>query len=126
MTICAHHVPGRLRLKVPAVARSAPRAAAVRARLAALPGVRRIDVNPPADSLIVFYDPTKVATPAIIACVDAAPPAVAGAPDPHDRPRARRRSAAGAGLGARIGMAVFDAMLHKGVEHSLRFLVGAR
>lgn len=55
MSVYVHYVPGRLRIKTPAL-RRAPAAAAVgQARLAALPGVRAVAVNPLTGSALVHF-----------------------------------------------------------------------
>lgn len=48
--------PGRIRLKVQQLKRSPDLAAALRQRVADLPGVQRLDINPTTCSLLLLYD----------------------------------------------------------------------
>jgi copper chaperone CopZ len=64
------HVPGRVRLSVPAV-RGEPRAAdAVEARLGRLAGVRRVSATPMTGSILVEYDPARVTLGGIRAALE--------------------------------------------------------
>ena len=132
MPTCVHHIPGRLRLKVPGLARAADGGAALRAHLAALHGVREVAVNPRADSVTVVYDVSSLDPSAILGRM--AMRAIAPLPAPPRR--ASRAAAAGPGstvisasaarLGGLFGKALVDAMLARGVERSVRLLVGGR
>lgn len=55
MTIYVHYVPGRLRIKTPALKRAPAAAAAGQARLAALPGVTAVEVNPLTGSALIHF-----------------------------------------------------------------------
>jgi hypothetical protein len=52
----AHHLPGRLRVRIPAGARNTPVLDQIKASMASMPGVRRVDVNAPIGSMVVHYD----------------------------------------------------------------------
>ena len=52
-----HHVPGRLRLKVPGAKGNADFLDKVKAALDPIQGIREIDVNPLTGSVLVHYDP---------------------------------------------------------------------
>jgi len=51
-----HVLPGRLRLKVPALKADPIRARAVQERIAPQAGIRKVEVNPATGSVLVFYD----------------------------------------------------------------------
>jgi heavy-metal-associated domain-containing protein len=52
----AHHLPGRLRVRIPAGARNPPVLDQIKASIASVPGVRRVDVNTAIGSMVVHYD----------------------------------------------------------------------
>src|ERR1700729_343027 len=52
-----HHIPGRLRLKVPGAKGNAVFMDQVQAALSSVDGVREIEVNPVTGSVLVHYDP---------------------------------------------------------------------
>jgi len=53
----AHHIPGRLRLKVPGAKGNPAFLDQVRAALTSVEGVSEIEVNPVTGSVLVHYDP---------------------------------------------------------------------
>ena len=55
-TQIAHHIPGRIRLKIAVSALDLIQGVDVEALLARLPGVKNLRINPPAMSAIVEYD----------------------------------------------------------------------
>lgn len=148
MPVYVHQVPGRVRIRTAWIARCPQRAEQAGAEVRALAGVSCVELNPRADSVIVHYDPVRLSAQAVLNRMAAAgmldpselPRAVsgaeAGAAPPGDRQGQKNGSmgfgsglpiAAGAAtLGAMFGKALFDAVLHKGVEHSIRTLVGGR
>ncbi len=137
MSVYVHHVPGRLRVRTRWVARCPHRARQLSELVTALPGVHRVEVNPRADSVIVHYDPLRLTPETVLGRLGAAgmiDPAPPGSAAPVGGPRAAAASngiqlqvaAGAAALGAMFGKALFDAVLHKGVEHSIRTLVGGR
>lgn len=60
MSHYVHHVPGRLRVKAPALKRNPARAAGVCAAVTAVPGVSSAEANPVTGSLLIAYDPLRV------------------------------------------------------------------
>lgn len=56
MVVYLHHVPGRLRVRLPALKRDAAAAAALRSDLLAIPGVRSALANSWTGSLTIHYD----------------------------------------------------------------------
>ena len=53
----AHHVPGRLRFRIPDAKGNPERLEQARTALAILEGVRSVDVNPLTGSVVIEYDP---------------------------------------------------------------------
>jgi copper chaperone CopZ len=64
--IYIHDIPGRLRVCTEAVKNNGQAAAAVQDLLAATPGVLSAKANPVTGSIIVTYDTTRLAAPAIL------------------------------------------------------------
>ncbi len=56
-----HAIPGRVRLKIPAIKGEPELSREVQRQLAALPIVRRVEVNPVTASVLVLYDPADSA-----------------------------------------------------------------
>ena len=127
MSVYVHHVPGRLRVRAQWLAGSPRRRERVSLALSELTGINELEVNDRAGSVTVIYDPTRVTAEAILARFGAESPATNGnGAKPVPPPDAIRSAAAAsaAKLGALFGKALFDAMLHKGVERSVRLLTG--
>ena len=59
MTCDVHHVPGRVRFKVPGLRDDEMLMRALSEALGAYDGVDRVDVRPASNSLIVHYDPSR-------------------------------------------------------------------
>jgi hypothetical protein len=76
-------MPGRVRLQIAGLRGNAALAAALDARLRAVPGVSRVEVNPLTGKALVQYDPRRTTLPRILTAAE--PPAA----------RPRRRSARG-------------------------------
>ncbi|MBV8842659.1 MAG: hypothetical protein JO307_07595 [Bryobacterales bacterium] len=55
----AHHVRGRIRVKVPAVKGNRAALEHFRSSVSAIPGVQRVETNPTTGSFIVHYDPGR-------------------------------------------------------------------
>ena len=62
-----HHVPGRLRVRVPAVKRSNDNAALLKGLLQAMPGVSAAEPNLTTGSIVVQYDPQSTSAALILA-----------------------------------------------------------
>ena len=55
----SHHIPGRMRVKVPG-AKGQPRVLRqIQQALASVPGIRRVEVNPATGSVLIHYDPVR-------------------------------------------------------------------
>jgi hypothetical protein len=55
----SHHIPGRMRVKVPG-AKGQPRVLQrIQQSLAPMPGIRRVEVNPATGSVLIHYDPAR-------------------------------------------------------------------
>lgn len=52
-----HHIPGRVRLRVPHTHRTPDAIGRLREELQSVPGVRRVDVNAVTGSMVVHHDP---------------------------------------------------------------------
>ncbi|MDF2140884.1 HMA2 domain-containing protein [Paenirhodobacter sp. CAU 1674] len=55
MVCCVHHIPGRARFKIEALRRDAVLAETIEVKVTALPGVRAVEINRRAASVIVHY-----------------------------------------------------------------------
>ncbi len=117
MSVYVHHLPGRVRLRASWLALDADRRERVVGILSGHPGVRRVEVNPRAGSITVLHDPAVVGGDAIHAVV-------VGEAPPGPTPTAPPRLAPAVKLGTLFGRALLDAMLNKGVERSVRLLIG--
>jgi len=58
-----HAIPGRIRLKVPQVRDSPLFANQIEQRLATIPGIQKVTINPLTSSVLVLYDTAVVASP---------------------------------------------------------------
>jgi hypothetical protein len=65
-------VPGRLRLRVERVKRDKDFAQAVEERLGAIDGIKQVDINGLTGSVLVSYDPAKLARPESLEALTAA------------------------------------------------------
>src|SRR5436305_6571303 len=57
MSNYVHHVPGRLRVRVPELKNCAPKAVALESRLSAISGITEVECRIVTGSVIVYYDP---------------------------------------------------------------------
>jgi hypothetical protein len=60
MTCDVHHVPGRIRFKIPGLRNDRTLIGALPRALTAYDGVDRVEVRPESNSLIVHYDPSRI------------------------------------------------------------------
>lgn len=60
MSTYLHHVPGRLRVRLPALARDPRRVVEITALIGAQEGVTAVEFNSRAASLLVRYDPARL------------------------------------------------------------------
>ena len=111
-----HHVPGRLRVKLPALGRDPRLSGTVREAVEAIEGVTTATVNLRSRSLIVRYDSRSVTAEAVLDCLKTAGFLSFARPQPS-----------GSGIvhivGAAAGHAIFGAFLKTGFEKSLSGLV---
>src|SRR5208282_3543095 len=91
LTVC-HAIRGRLRLKVRSPRSVATRSQALAEWLSGQTGVMRADIRPVTGSIILFYDPGKTGTGALVALVTRALDVV---PATEPRPVARIKPKAG-------------------------------
>lgn len=52
-----HHVPGRLRVRIPELKHCAAKAVALRSELSAIPGITEVECHVVTGSVIVYYKP---------------------------------------------------------------------
>jgi hypothetical protein len=55
----AHHVPGRIRMKIPSARGNPEQLEGYKETLSLIPGIERIDVNPATGSIVLRYDPEQ-------------------------------------------------------------------
>lgn len=108
-----HHVPGRIRVRSKAFRCSAEKASRARDELLSLAGVRTVEINPRAASIIVQYDPEQLTRSQLFATLEQLG-CLASAT--RDGEQSRR-------LGEMFGKALVGAVMQKAVEHSARTLV---
>ncbi len=60
MGYSAHHVRGRIRYKIPGLRDSETLAHDIHRALQELDGIRRVEIRPSSNSLIVHYDPDRI------------------------------------------------------------------
>ncbi|KAA6185805.1 heavy-metal-associated domain-containing protein [Thiohalocapsa marina] len=112
-----HHVPGRIRVRSKAFRCQNDKALLARSQLLALEGVRNVEINTRAASILVQYDPERLSRPELFAaleevgCIDAVR---------HDR-----ASSPTAKIGETFGKTLVGVVVQKAVEQSARSLVGA-
>ena len=125
MSVYVHHVPGRLRFRAAWLAQSPRRRERVKLALLAQSGVSGLDFNERAGSVTVIYDPAEIDAETILERFAAETPATNGShPTTSADPVRSSAAASAAKLGTLFGKALFDAILHKGVERSVRLLTG--
>lgn len=67
MTHQIHHVPGRLRVRVPAIKRSGETSERLKRALQAVPGISGVEPNLMTGSIVVHYDPQSTSAASILA-----------------------------------------------------------
>lgn len=124
-----HRVPGRLRFKAEKMRRDPALVEQLRAIIAAAGGeaVARLEVNPRAGSLTIWYDCRRVTADELLEAFDAGG-LLAGHGNGYHHNGHRHSGGARGGLtymlGSAIGHAMFGAALKTGVEKSVLGLVG--
>jgi copper chaperone CopZ len=61
-----HELPGRLRIRIPALRQSSHKARNIERSLKNLPGVHSVSINPVTGSLLVYFDPECIQSRAIL------------------------------------------------------------
>ncbi|MFP4061970.1 MAG: HMA2 domain-containing protein, partial [Halochromatium sp.] len=109
-----HHVPGRIRVRSKAFRCHGERARAAQARLMAMEGIREVQINQRASSILVQYDPERLSRAQLFSALEELGCMAA----------AWRESTHSHKLGETFGKALVGAMVKKAVEQSARGLVG--
>ncbi len=124
-----HHVPGRLRLRVPAIKRNEHHARAVGSLLRETEGVLRHEVSSVTGSVVVHYVPGRLDPQRLIDRLrELAPPvapATAGTALVPWQPALRQPGVGEHGLAQRIGKALATSLTEKLIERSAMALVAA-
>jgi hypothetical protein len=127
MAQLAHHVPGRLRLKLNPEVRE-PRVFAQYTELVRnLPGVLEVSTNDKSGSVVIRYDPSATTGRAVLERLNGKGPTL-----PHERRGETRAPIDGAmqqavqAFGIAVGQALFNAAFRFSVERSVTALLRRR
>ncbi|MEA3638883.1 MAG: heavy-metal-associated domain-containing protein [Lamprobacter sp.] len=110
-----HHVPGRIRVRSKAFRCYGERASKAEAKLMAMKGVRSVQINQRASSIVVQYEPDLLSRGELFAALE----------DLGCMAAVRRDTTHANKLGETFGKALVGAMVQKVVEQSARSLVVA-
>jgi hypothetical protein len=115
-----HHVPGRLRVRVPAIKRSSENAALLKGLLRAVQGVSAAEPNLMTGSIVVRYDPQLTSAAAILAILTDRGYLrhTPSAPQPQN-------SSVTVRISGEVAKAVFWYCLEKAVERSVPLMLSA-
>jgi copper chaperone CopZ len=125
MSLLAHHVPGRIRVKVPALKKNDAAAKEVPHILRGLDGVTAVEASALTGSIVVHYDKDLIDSDAILGALrqqgylDAM--TVSGAAGPDEK----AVFPAASGVGEALGKALFGVLVEKAIERSALALVAA-
>jgi heavy-metal-associated domain-containing protein len=111
-----HHVPGRLRIRVPAVKRSSENAALLQGLLQAVPGVSAAEPNLTTGSIVVRYDPQSTNAALILAVL---------ADRGYFQPIASPATPTSVRIRNKVATAVFWYCLEKAIERSVPLMLAA-
>ena len=114
---CAHHVPGRLRLKVSSIKGHPQRARSLENWLLALDGVYSATANPLTGSIVVTYDVAGLSASMILARLEMAGCALVGEAQ-YGRPQLAK-------VGVSLGDRLLDKILDVALERSATALISA-
>lgn len=117
MTHQIHHVPGRLRVRVPAIRRNSRKAAPVIALLRDLRGVSTAEPNLMTGSIVIRYDPESTSADAILSVLTAGGHFRAHSPAPARSPAVQIQN--------KLANALLWYCLEKVVERSIPLLIAA-
>ena len=140
MAYCVHHVPGRVRFKVPQLQRDPESAGEIEKKVLALDGVIHVEVNQRAWSMIVHYDTGANPLDGIIEQITANRPVNGAGGDGVGNvsiapPRAGRANGQQSNghhemsrfVGQAIGQAIFSTIVQRTLDRSLiSILTGLR
>lgn len=82
-----HHVPGRLRIRIPELKRNVQALENIVALAKPLNGIRSVELNPLTSSILIRYHPAQISAPGILRALKLHGPLP---PRPVDRPFAGR------------------------------------
>ncbi len=125
-----HHVPGRVRLNLPALKRNEGHAERVRACLSVMDGIKELKVNGLTGSIVIHYDHDANIAEAIVSNLRSEGLLSAETRIPAGLSKASGRwklpvSAVGGSVGKRVGKKVVDILVEKAVQRSAVALIGA-
>ncbi|GEM_PF-656956 len=128
-----HHVPGRLRLKVPALKRNKRHAARAHACLAAMEGIRELQVNHLTGSIVIHYERDARVAETVVdhlrteGLLDHRAVDASTRTDTRDETwgAVRGEKARMATVGGKVGKKVVNMLVEKAVERSAVALIGA-
>lgn len=118
MTCDVHHVPGRIRFKIPGLRNDNILICALPRALRAYDGVDRVEVRPASNSLIVHYDPIRVDCRALARSINYGVAATAVQQPAHAEANAENgaaRAAAGRQQTVRAEEFVIDSVRRMGI-----------
>jgi cation transport ATPase len=118
MSHCVHHVPGRLRVKVPGMKRNPRIADAVQDLLAHVDGVRTSEVNLAVGCVRIRYDMAATDADSVLTAMDQAGFLC------HDPSFLERRPQTATRAGQMLGRALFGVFVDQTLQRSLNTLVG--
>jgi len=109
-----HHVPGRLRVRVPAVKKCNDNAALLKGLLQAVPGVSAAEPNVTSGSIVVRYDPQSTSAALILSVLT---------DRGYFQPIASPATPASVRIRNKIAKAVFWYCVEKAVERSVPLML---
>jgi Heavy metal associated domain 2 len=120
LTCQIHHVPGRLRVRVPAIKKNTNNAALLKGLLQAAPGVSAAEPNLTTGSIVVRYDPQSTSAALILALLTDR-----GYFQLTPAPATPVVSAVSVRIRNKVAKAVFWYCLEKAVERSVPLMLAA-
>jgi len=122
MSTYVHHIPGRLRVRLPAIKRNEAKAAVVRGLLEAVDGVHSVEIARLTGSVTVTYSPAAISGAALIETLRGA--GYVNGDIALDRPQDYFAAQADR-LGDEIGKAAMGFVVEKLLERSAVAVIGA-
>ncbi|HEX8949910.1 MAG TPA: hypothetical protein VF790_13155 [Dissulfurispiraceae bacterium] len=119
MSCYMHHIPGRLRIKSPAIKRNSAAAGELKAMLGAVHGVETVGINPLTGSVLVHYNPKSLHHEYIVGALREK-----GYFNPSQIvPGSGLSGKALSGAGVIVEKAIVDHLMERIIESSVRSLV---